>query len=287
MLSGSLWGSTPPAGPCNVLAGSRDAMALPEDTLRQRTALGLVDCLGSPDPAIRDETALGTLSAWLRAGELDEVTRLALAERLVPMVLAPEDPAGYQRPFAALALSEVARADRLSPSLPEGVHSSMISAAIHYMRSTRDYRAFDDREGWRHAVAHGADLVLQLGIHPSTSGIEAQQLLDALATQVAPPAVSYVSGEPARLARAVFYIHGRGVLPSDWFVEWFRAVSSPAPLERWSESFGSAVALARRHDVVAFLGAVAFAAQTNPGPQADRLGELAHRELLRVERGDP
>ena len=28
--------------------------------------------------------------------------------------------------------------------------------------SVRDYRGFDAKQGWRHGVAHGADLLLQL-----------------------------------------------------------------------------------------------------------------------------
>jgi hypothetical protein len=30
------------------------------------------------------------------------------------------------------------------------------------VRSIRDYRGFDEREGWRHAVAHTSDAMLQL-----------------------------------------------------------------------------------------------------------------------------
>ncbi|MBZ0101049.1 MAG: DUF2785 domain-containing protein [Thermoanaerobaculia bacterium] len=266
-----------------ALAGS--GFAVSDDAERQRRALELSDCLGDPDPALRDGVAFGALSTWLRAGALDESTRRALAERLLSQVEADEDAAGFRRPFAALALSEVARADRLAPSLPDALRRRVVEAAARFLATTRDRRGFDDVQGWRHAVAHGADLVLQLGLHPATTAGEAGRLCEALATQIAPEGVAWVHGEPERLARAVYFIHQRGLVEDAFWSAWFAAVGSPAPQASWAESFTSAAGLARRHDVLAFLHALAFAARANPGPASDRLAELAHRELVRVQGG--
>lgn len=286
--TGSSGGCTAsPEERARLLALARAGFELADDAERQRQALDLVDCLGDPDPEIRDAVAYSALASWLRADALDETTRLALAERLLPQVEAAEDAAGFRRPFAALALAEVARADRLEPALPDEVRCRMVEAAARFLESTKDHRGFDDQEGWRHAVAHGADLVLQLGLHPATTEAEARRLMTALATQVAPPGVAYVFGEPSRLARAVFYVHGRGLLDNAFWNEWFAAIGSPAPLPSWSAAFGSTAALARRHDTVAFLHAVTFAARVQPGSECDRLAELAHRELVRIERGEP
>ncbi|MCL4838961.1 MAG: DUF2785 domain-containing protein [Thermoanaerobaculia bacterium] len=252
---------------------------------RQRLALALAACLGDPDPAIRDDAAFTGLATWLRGGGIDEATRLALAGLLHGWVEAGEDADGFRRPFAALALAEVARADRLSPALPEAVRARIAAAAARFLETTRDFRGYDAGAGWRHAVAHGADLVLQIGMHPATTADETRRLLAALATRVAPPGVSWIHGEPERLARAVFFLHGRGLLDDAFWDGWFTTVGSPAPLAGWGEAFRTAEGLARRHDVLAFLHAVAFAARANPGPASDRLGALAHRELVRVQGG--
>lgn len=253
---------------------------------RQRRALELTACLGDSDPALRDHVAFTALSTWLRAGALEPPTRLELAERLLPWVEADEAAPGFRRPFAALALSEVARADRLAPTLPEAVRGRIVAAAVRFLETTRDRRGFDSAEGWRHAVAHGADLVLQIGLHPSTGAEESRRLLAALALQVAPSSDSYVFGEPERLVRALFFLHRRGLLDDAYWSAWFAAVASPAPLAGWGEAFASAPGLARRHNLVAFLHAVAFAAQGNPDAASARLAELARREQMRVERGE-
>lgn len=250
-------------------------------TQRQHQAMVLADCLADPDPALRDNLAFTGLSTWLRAGALDAETRLALAERLLPWVEADEDTAGFRRSFAALALSEIARADRLATDLSETVRVRMVAAAARFLESTRDHRGFDADTGWRHAVAHGADLALQVGLHPATSAADVRRLFNALALQIAPPGVSYVHGEPERLARAVFFVHGRGLAGADFWDAWFAALGDTPPTVPSAET--TPQALARRHDLLAFLHAVAFAARANPGVASARLAELADRELRRLQ----
>lgn len=291
-LAAEVVGQASPVG-CGATPVARTALLelaaagflLEDSVVRQQRALELVGCLGDPDPAIRDGVAFTGLSTWLRAGSIDDPTRLALAERLLPAVEAAEDPAGFRRPFAALVLSEVVRADRLAPSFSDVLRARIVTAAAGLLETTRDYRGFDPQEGWRHGVAHGADLVLQLGVHPATTAAQAKQLLGALGTQVAPAGVAYVAGEPERLARAVFFVYRRSLLDDTFWDGWFAAVGVPAPAASWGEAFANQAGLARRHNTLAFLHAIAFAARANPGPPSDRLGELAHRELVRVQGG--
>ena len=69
---------------------------------------------------------------------------------------------GFAQPFAALALAEVARVDRVAPIFTADERAVLVTAATNYVRSVRDYRGFDDVQGWRHGVAHGADFLMQL-----------------------------------------------------------------------------------------------------------------------------
>jgi hypothetical protein len=47
-----------------------------------------------------------------------------------------------------------------------------------------DYRGFDDKEGWRHGVAHGSDWLMQLALNPALDRGQLDQMLAAIATQV-------------------------------------------------------------------------------------------------------
>ena len=224
---------------------------------RGQLALGLLDCLGSPDPALRDGIAFEAWSAWLRAGALDEPTRLAALQRLLPRI-APEAPAGagFDAPFAALVLSEVARTDRVSPWMDPATRERLLAAGAAYLASVRDYRGFDAREGWRHGVAHGADLMLQLALNPAFDKPQLDRIFAALATQVAPEGHAYVYGEPERLARPLLYGALRGLHTEAEWKAWFEALATPGRAASWREAVGTPEGLARRHDLRAFLLAV-------------------------------
>jgi Protein of unknown function (DUF2785) len=265
-----------------LVALRNSEFVLPESEKRNQLALGLLSCLGDPDPELRDGVAFTGLSHWLRAKELDAATQLALAERLLAMLGKEMDPAGFERPFAALVLSEVARADRIEPVLPEPLLRAVTDRTVAFLETVTDYRGFDPREGWRHSVAHGADLVLQLGVNPRVAAAGQRALLEALARQIAPAEVFYHFGEPERLARAVFFVHQRGDLDQKFWDEWFARRGDAAPLASWGASYESLQGLARRHDTVAFLQAVAFAARSNRSPQSEKLAALADRELTRI-----
>jgi hypothetical protein len=240
---------------------------------RQALAIGLLACLEDPDPALRDGVAFEALSTWMRAGLLDAATASAVVTRLLPRI-APDypDPAGFSRPFAALVLSEAARMDRVEPYLDATTLHALAAAAPQYLESVRDYRGFDEREGWRHGVAHGADLILQLSINPRVGKVDLDRFLAAIRRQVAPAGDHfYIFGEGERLARAVFYLAGRKEhTPEEWR-SWFEGVSAPAPLAAWSEAFQSRAGLAKRQNTRAFLQALYLYVGENGDPIRERV----------------
>jgi hypothetical protein len=231
---------------------------LPDDARRQALALGLVDCLGDPDPAIRDGIAFGALEHWLRADAVASGTRQAMFARL----LAASDPAvadgdGFRRPFAILVLSEIARTDRLHPWMDEAARRRLLDRAVEYLTTLRDYRGFDPHEGWRHGVAHGADLVTQLSLNPAFGRAEIDRLMAAVASQVMPPVEhAYVDGEPERLARAVLYAAQRGLHDADDWQSWFEHLMEAPAGRPWTETYARRDILTRRHNLAAFLYAL-------------------------------
>lgn len=229
--------------------------ALPDAKRRQALALDMVACLGSTDPQLRDGVAFEALSKWMRDKQLSAATAGTLLERLVAL-LAPDhpDPAGVQRPFAALVLADVVRFDRIEPFMTDRQLQQLVDASTRYLQSIRDYRGFDEREGWRHGVAHTSDLMLQLAVNPRTSKAQLDQMLAAIAAQVAPAGEhSYVYGEGDRLAQAVFYIAKRKLHTADEWRKWFEQVSAPAPLANWGDAWTSQRGIAKHHNTMQFL----------------------------------
>lgn len=211
----------PPAGHdlASLQALKAANFEVPNDAGRQSLARALLACLADPDPARRDGIAFEAYSTWLRAGKLEVATRTDLLSGLVAM-LQPDsrDKDGFRQPFAALVLSEVARTDRLSEWMSAEQRNRLVSEAARYLESVRDYRGFVEKEGWRHGVAHGSDLVLQLVLNPRLDRVAVDRLLTAVAAQVAPAGEhAYVDGESERLARPVLYAASRKLHSTeDW-----------------------------------------------------------------------
>src|SRR5262249_49174641 len=157
-------------------------------------ALALTDCLADPNPVLRDDLAYKAYFALLRNRQLTDATMLALADNLQARLSAPEGD-GFERPFAALILSEVARADRVPPSLTAERREQLLAASSAWFTAIRDSRGFDEQYGWRHSVAHGADLMLQLSLNPTFGKGELTRIRDAVASQISPADHFYIYGE--------------------------------------------------------------------------------------------
>lgn len=257
VTSSALAQTSPPAGTSReqLLELKSHEFKLSDAARRQALALDLVACLGSPDPTLRDGVAFEALAAWMRDKQLSPATVGTIRDRLVAQ-LAPDypDPTGVKRPFAALVLAEVARVDRVEQFMTDQQFQQLVDAGTRYLQSVRDYRGFDEREGWRHGVAHSSDLMLQLAVNPRTTKAQLDQMLGAIASQIAPAGEHfYIYGEDDRLAQAVFYIAKRKLHTADEWRKWFEQVAAPAPLAKWGDAWTSQRGIAKHQNTWAFL----------------------------------
>jgi Protein of unknown function (DUF2785). len=256
LASAAVAQNCPPAGMtrAQLLDLKAHEFKLQDAARRQTLALDLVACLGSTDQELRDGVAFSALAAWMRDKQLTPATVGRIREQLVAL-LAPDraDPTGVQRPFAALTLAEVVRFDRVEAFMTDQQLRQLVDVSTRYLQSIRDYRGFDEREGWRHGVAHTSDVMLQLAVNPRTTKAQLDQMLAAIATQVAPPGEHfYTYGEGDRLAQAVFYIAKRKLHTADEWKKWFDQVSAPAPLANWQAAWASQRGIAKHQNTMQF-----------------------------------
>ena len=239
-------------------------------------AIEIADCLARTDPAIRDGFAYTTLSQFLRAGLVSDAGKAELLRSLSASVEAHDigegERPGFLSPFAALVLSEVARTDRIEPWMSDDQRAALLETGAGYVESVRDYRGFDDEEGWRHGVAHGADLLMQLSLNPAIGEEGAGRMLEAVGRAISSDeAPAFIFDEPRRLSRPILFLTPRGLLEEAALTAWFEQISEPAPLADWGQAFRSESALARRHNLRAFGYAVLVAASENDDENLKRL----------------
>jgi len=228
---------------------------------RASLASSLLPCLAGPDPALRDGVAYSALSQMMRSQLITANTIATLRDELLAM-LAAEDEAGFAQPFAALVLAEVARTDRVEPWMSPEERSALIAAAHAYLATLTDYRGFSDTEGWRHGVAHTADLLMQLSVNPELTRPQAEAILAAVALKVGTPEHAYIFGESERLAAPLMYLARREFFTAEEWTAWFAGLW-PADDPLREAAYSSQAALTKLHNLRAFAQTIHVSAKAS------------------------
>jgi len=132
-------------------------------------AAELSEALADPDPRLRDGTAYGVMRTWIKRGLLDH----QLASLGDQMAARFSDPRIQARTFAALVLCWIIERG--------GFDLAWVSAFADWYPAEADLRGFDPELGWLHAVAHGADLLGQLG---RDQRVQPEQMLELAARRM-------------------------------------------------------------------------------------------------------
>ncbi|MGW7687154.1 DUF2785 domain-containing protein [Kribbella sp. NPDC054772] len=192
--------------------------AVPEGRSPAELVAELVGMLRSPDPVVRDRQAYSILATWIGRGVLSAAELRALGDEMVPRFGDPEIQA---RTFAPLILDAIVTAGVVEPS--------WVPPFERWYVAEEDLRGYDEKLGWLHAVAHGADLLGTLGLH---SAVEPVQMLRLGIGRLLTP-TSYVlrDMEDDRLGYALAVTLTRGDLSDSDAVDWLdpalRALSPP------------------------------------------------------------
>jgi Protein of unknown function (DUF2785) len=232
---------------------------------RGALATTITGCLDDARPEVRDGIAFEALAHMLRAKQLDDVTKRSLLVDLSARLNA-SDPLGVGQSFAALALSEVARADRIESFLTQAERAKLLVEALHWFINISDYRGFDETEGWRHAVAHGSDLLMQLALNPKVDEEGLRVIISAVGVQAVQSETAYTHGEPERLARPILFAAARGAMSEQEWTDWLKTIATPPDK---AKVFSSRAGLNWRSNVMGFLQALYVNVVVGSDPKDD------------------
>ena len=146
----------------------------------------------------------------------------------------------------------MARTDRIESWMSDLERDRLVSFAIDYLKGVDDYRGFSNEEGWRHGIAHGADLLLQLTLNNEVRPEQLEAIAEAILTQAAPREHAYIHGETGRLVRPLLFIAQRGALDERDWANWFGALVLPGPMVNWGYAYKSEEGLAQLHNTRLF-----------------------------------
>lgn len=243
----------------------------------------LLECMGEDDPLLRDTYGFEGMQTILRRGDASprelRLLRKVLLWRLDYRAGAPRSVVRTAS-FAALALAEIARVERLQSFMKEEERDELIDATDQYLRNIDDYHAWDLDAGWQHAVAHGADLVLQQALHPKLTPAQHAKLWAALDAQLLPPYHAWQHGEGFRLARALYALAQRADYDKARWQAW---VEKLAAQTNWHEPVQQSM-LVQRHNLEAVWYPLYFLLQEGkPGAARSHLLPLLASRLAGLQ----
>lgn len=173
----------------------------------------LVEMLASPDPDVRDGIAFPALATWVDEGVVPDEELVPLGDSMAKRF---EDERIWARTFAPLVLAViVARRGVVEPG--------WVDAFEDWYAAETDLRGHDADLGWLHAVAHGADLLGELGVRPEVS---ARRMLDLAGARLLTPVDEvWHDQEHDRLAHAVGTVLTRPGLTREDALGWLDPVA--------------------------------------------------------------
>jgi hypothetical protein len=177
--------------------------------------------LRSPDSVVRDHHAYSVLATWIRRGVLSTDELRALGDEMVPRFGDPEIQA---RTFAPLILDSIVTAGVFEPG--------WVPPFERWYVGEEDLRGYDEKLGWLHAIAHGADLLGALGQHPAVEPVQMLRL--GIGRLLTPTSYVLRDMEDDRLGYALAATLTRDDLTADDATSWLdpaiRQLSNP-PVE--------------------------------------------------------
>ncbi|ADD41659.1 DUF2785 domain-containing protein [Stackebrandtia nassauensis] len=186
--------------------------AVPDDKPLADLVAELTGNLRSPDPVLRDEQSYYVLATWVEKGVLDgDLERLG--DEMAALL---DDPEVQARTFATLILGEIVDRGTYFPR--------WLDAFANWYPSEVDLRGHDEKLGWLHAVAHGADTLKAFGGHTDVD--PARMLSIAAQRLLAPTEFVWRDQEDDRLAFAVAHVLTRPELTEADSVGWLAAVDT-------------------------------------------------------------
>ncbi|MFF0266637.1 DUF2785 domain-containing protein [Kribbella sp. NPDC004536] len=192
--------------------------AVPEGRPLGELVAELVGMLRSPDPVVRDRQAYSTLATWIRRGVLSGPELRELGDAMLPRFADAEVQA---RTFAPLILDAIVTAGVFEPS--------WVPPFERWYVAEDDLRGYDEKLGWLHAVAHGADLLGTLGLHAAVEPVQMLRL--GIGRLLTPTPYVLRDMEDDRLGYALAATLTRddltGTDATDWLDPAIRALSNP------------------------------------------------------------
>ncbi|HFI0501254.1 TPA: DUF2785 domain-containing protein [Streptococcus suis] len=202
----------------------------------------LLENIGHPDPTIRDELVYASfchicLNGLITREQAQEL--LQYSQDTKPFSL--EAPT-LKRSFTCLLYCLLLSVDNDSESiyhafLNDENRELLFQQALDYLAIENDWSGYDEKLGWIHTAAHGADFLLAASFHTKFPVQKSKEVWQTIVTCLTKQSKVFSAGEEIRLAQIPVYLLLNEKVTSQEMTEWISELDFPnqEPLDyfRW------------------------------------------------------
>ncbi len=200
--------------------------------LTQEELEWLWENIGNPNPEIRDDLVFNVFGQFIFEQLITKEQLRWLIEKMNvtnPLEYRIEEngSATAYRSFSALVMGMILQVDgdqisRHDSCLTNSERVTWMQNGIGYLKREKDRTGYDEKLGWVHAFAHGADLLGTIISHPKCTQeyvIEALEVISDIFQKSQQP---FIDEEEKRLGLAIFFGIESGNLSQKLLCEWMK-----------------------------------------------------------------
>ena len=182
--------------------------------------------IGVVDPELRDKLIYEVFATWIGRGyftseTLQEYLSVCLdKEHLLAGLGQVEGDLVYTRTFSALIIAEIIAKHVNKPFLPKELVVQTKNTVLAYYKEEKDMRGYTDEKGWAHAMAHGADALMEIAACKELEKQDLWDILMAFQEKICQGEYVFIDREPNRMIRAINKVLDRGCLGQDEIGAW-------------------------------------------------------------------
>jgi len=200
--------------------------------LTQEELEWLWENVGNPNPEIRDDLVFNLFGQFIFEQLITREQLRWLIEKMNvtnPLEFRIEETgsATAYRSFSALVMGMILQVDGDQTSgydscLTTSERTTWMQNGIRYLTREQDRTGYDEKLGWVHAFAHGADLLGTIISHPKCTQKYVVEVLEVISDIFQKSQQPFMDEEEKRLGLAIFFGIESGNLSQNLLCEWMK-----------------------------------------------------------------
>ncbi|HEL1557348.1 TPA: DUF2785 domain-containing protein [Streptococcus suis] len=192
----------------------------------------LLENIGHPDPTIRDELVYASFCHIFLNGLITREqaqSLLQFSQETNPLSL---ENSTLRRSFTCLLYCLLLSVDNDSGSIYHAFLNDedcelLFQQALDYLAIENDWSGYDEKLGWIHTAAHGADFLLAASFHTKFPVQKCKEVWQAILTCLSKQNQTFTAGEEIRLAQIPVYLLLNEKVTSQEMTEWMNELDFP------------------------------------------------------------